>query len=228
VVVHTAGATLHSRGMGIGASILHGLLSPDFAFIFFYLGLGLIVAGILHHPVALIFGVLSLVAAFVSFGMLPVNLLGVILLLASAGFFLLELKHPGLGLPAVGGVITLILGALFLFNPGVPNAHVSWPIILLVAALTTLFFVFVVSAAVRARRLPKRTGREELIGQEGVVTTDLSPKGVVQLHAERWSARSIGPDIPAGVKVRVIGLDGLTLRVEPARHRATTREGAET
>ena len=228
VVVHTAGATLQSRGMGIGASILHGLLSPDFAFIFFYLGLGLIVAGILHHPVALIFGVLSLVAAFVSFGMLPVNLLGIVLLLASAAFFLLELKHPGIGLPAVGGVITLILGALFLFNPGVPNAHVSWPIILLVAALTTLFFVFVVSAAVRARRIPKKTGREELIGQEGVVTTDLAPKGVVQLQAERWTARSVGPDIPAGVKVRVIGLEGLTLQVEPARHRATTREGAET
>src|SRR5437588_1335822 len=56
VVLHTRGAVLEDRGLGVGAAILHGLLSPDLAFIFFYLGLGLIVAGILHHPVALIFG----------------------------------------------------------------------------------------------------------------------------------------------------------------------------
>src|SRR5439155_19792019 len=99
ITIHTAGAALQPRKLGLGASILHGLLSPDFAFIFFYLGLGLIVAGFLHHPVALVFGIVSLVAAFVSFGMLPVNLIGIVLLLASAGFFLIELKHPGLGLP---------------------------------------------------------------------------------------------------------------------------------
>jgi membrane-bound serine protease (ClpP class) len=226
VVVHTAGATVETRDMGVGASILHGLLSPDFAFIFFYLGLGLIVAGFLHHPVALIFGILSLVAAFVSFGMLPVNLIGIVLLLASAAFFLIELKHPGLGLPAVGGVITLILGALFLFNPHVPNAHVAWGTIIPVAIFTTFFFVVVVGATTRARRLPKTTGRQTLIGQEGVVTTALTPEGVVQLAAERWSARSMRGPVPTGMIVRVTGVDGLTLQVEPVMGRAKTVEGS--
>jgi membrane-bound serine protease (ClpP class) len=226
IVVHTAGATLQTRDMGIGASILHGLLSPDFAFIFFYLGLGLIVAGFLHHPVALIFGILSLVAAFVSFGMLPVNLIGIVLLLASAAFFLIELKHPGLGLPAVGGVITLILGALFLFNPHVPNAHVAWGTIIPVAIITTFFFVVVVGATTKARRLPKTTGRQTLIGQEGIVTTALTPEGVVQLAAERWSAKSMSGAVPTGTIVRVTGVDGLTLEVEPVMGRTKTVEGS--
>ena len=79
-----------------------------------------------------------------------------------------------------------------------------------------LFFVFAVGAAVRARRLPARTGRTPIIGTEGVVTTALDPKGVVQLSSERWTAVSIVGPVPAGTRVRVVGIDGLTLRVEPA------------
>ena len=215
-VLHTAGAAIETRNLGIGAAILHGLLSPDLAFIFFYLGLGLVVAGILHHPVALIFGIISLVATFVSFGMLPVNLIGIVLLIASAVFFLLELKHPGLGLPTVGGLVTLILGALFLFDPHVPNARVSWGTIVPVALATGAFFAFVVSATVRVRRLAPRTGRVPILGTEGVVTTALDPKGVVQVEAERWTAVSLAGPVPEGTRVRVAGIEGLTLQVEPA------------
>ena len=81
---------------------------------------------------------MCLAAAFVSFGELPVQLIGILLLLASAVFFLLELKHPGLGLPTVGGLATLVLGGLFLFNPHVPNARVSPGVIAPVAIMTSL------------------------------------------------------------------------------------------
>jgi membrane-bound serine protease (ClpP class) len=177
------------------------------------------VAGLLHHPVALIFGVIFLAATFVSFGELPVQLIGIVLLLASAVFFLLELKHPGLGLPTVGGVVTLVLGGLFLFNPSVPNARVSWWTIGPVSVLTTWFFVGAVGAAVRARRRPRSTGPGVLIGTTGVVTTPLDPKGVVQVAAERWSAESAAGPVPAGTTVRVVGVDGLTLRVEAIEER---------
>ncbi|MCA1831786.1 MAG: nodulation protein NfeD [Actinobacteria bacterium] len=217
--LHTADANVETRGLGIGGAILHGLLSPDLSFIFFYLGLGLLVAGLLHHPVALVGGILSLGASFVSFGVLPVQLIGILLLVASAVFFLLELKHPGLGLPSIGGMITLILGGLFLFDPRVPNAHVSPWVIAPVAIFTGLFFIFAVGAAVRARRLPKRTGREPLLGLDGLVTSILEPKGVVQVAGERWTAESDGATVPAGTRVRVVGMDGLTLRVEPVMER---------
>jgi membrane-bound serine protease (ClpP class) len=213
--LHTAGAQLEAKSMGLGARILHSLLSPDLAFIFFYLGIGLIVLGFLHHPISLVFGVLSLIGAFVSFGMLPVQIVGVALLLASAIFFLLELKAPGIGAFTTLGVITLVLGGLFLFNPSVPNARVSPGVIVPVALAAVGFFGFAVRAALRVRRRPPSMRIQNLIGREGVVTTALTPRGVVHVSSESWTADSVAGSIPKGQRVRVVATDGLRLRVEP-------------
>lgn len=225
--LRTTGATTEARSMGLGASILHALLSPDFAFIFFYLGIGLIIVELVHPGLSIpgILGALCLIAAFVSFGMLPVQLIGVALLLSSAVFFLLELKHPGLGVATAGGVITLILGGLTLFNPSVPNARVSPLVILPVAGFLVLFFGTVVNAALRARHLPPATGHAMLMGKEGVVTRRLAPDGVVQVASETWSARSRAGTIPRGAKVRVVGIDRLRLDVEPVDEPAPAHPG---
>jgi len=222
VTLHTAGATIEIRNPGLGAQILHTLLTPDFAFIFFYLGLGLIIVELLHPGLSVpgILGLLSLVAAFVTFGLLPVQLIGVALLLASALFFLLELKHPGLGVPTVGGAITLVLGGLLLFNPSVPSARVSLWVIIPVAGFVVLFFATVVNAALRARHMPPSTGLERLIGREGMVQADLSPEGVVLVASEEWSARSVAGPLQKGARVRVVGVERLRLDVEPLEQKA--------
>jgi membrane-bound serine protease (ClpP class) len=229
VTLHTAGATIQTRGLGVGAAILHTLLSPDFAFIFFYLGIGLIVIEFLHPGLSVpgILGTVCLVAAFVTFGLLPVQLIGVVLLLASALFFLLELKHPGLGVATVGGVITLVLGGLTLFNPSVPNARVSLWVIIPVAGLLVLFFATVVTAALRARHMPPSSGPERLIGLEGVVEKDLGPDGVVLVAAEEWSARSTAGPLARGARVRVVRVDHLRLDVEPIKQEAPAAPGSE-
>ena len=224
-ILDLTGARVETAEMGIGASILHALLSPDFAFIFFYLGLGLIVLGFLHHPLAAIVGAIFLAATFVTFGVLPVQLIGVVLLLASAVFFLLELKHPGLGLPSIGGTVCLILGGLTLFNPSVPNARVSLVVILPTAALVLLFFVFVVNAALRIRRRGLQTRDAELVGREGTVVRDLVPVGVVQVAAEEWTAEAVRGTPHKGDRVRVVRMDGLRLKVEPAEAPVTAAEG---
>ncbi|MFB3739369.1 MAG: nodulation protein NfeD [Candidatus Velamenicoccus archaeovorus] len=222
VVLRTAGAAVEQQSLGLGAGILHTLLSPDFAFLFFYLGLGLIVIEFLHPGISVpgILGVLSLVFAFVTFGLLPVQLVGLALLLASALFFLVELKHPGIGVPTVGGVVCLILGGLTLFNPTVPNARVSIWVILPVAAFLVLFFATVVPAALRARRLPPAGGPEGMVGREGVVQTQLEPDGVVLVSSEEWSARSASGPLPKGARIRVVAVDRLTLTVEPIQREA--------
>ena len=229
VTLRTAGASIQARDMGLGARILHTLLSPDFAFIFFYLGIGLIIIELLHPGLSVpgIFGIVCLVGAFVTFGLLPVQLIGVALLLASALFFLLELKHPGLGLPTAGGVACLILGGLLLFNPSVPNARVSLWVILPVAGFLVLFFSTVVNASLRARRLPPAAGTKAMIGLEGVVERDLGPEGVVLVSSEQWSARSVAGTLPRGTRVRVVGVDRLTLDVEPIREQAPAMPGPE-
>jgi membrane-bound serine protease (ClpP class) len=174
-----------------------------------------------------IMGIVFLVAAFVTFGLLPVQIIGVVLLLASALFFLLELKHPGLGVATVGGVACLVLGGLTLFNPSVPNARVSLWVIVPVAGILVLFFGTVVKAAMAARHMPAVGGIEGIVGSEGVVEDDLDPEGVVLVSSEQWSARSVAGSLPRGTRVRVIGVDRLRLDVEPIKEQATAVPLAE-
>jgi membrane-bound serine protease (ClpP class) len=214
--IHAAGAPIESESLGFGASILHSLFSPDLAFIFFYLGLGLLVIEILHPGISVpgILGVLLLVLSFISFGMLPVQLAGVALLIASAVSFLLELKHPGVGAPAVVGTVTLVVGGLLLFNRS-EGAGVSLWVIVPVAVLMVLFFATVVRAAMTARHLPRERENARLVGAEGVVTRTLKPDGSVLVASESWSATTTSDTIPKGTPVRVTGMEGLRLIVEP-------------
>jgi membrane-bound serine protease (ClpP class) len=138
-------------------------------------------------------------------------------------FFLLELKHPGIGLPTVGGLVTLVLGGLLLFDPSVPNARVSPWLLAVMAVALGVFFGVVVKAVLAARHLPVSAGIEELVGQEGVAITDLTPRGQVRARGEEWSAESTGLPIPSGSPVRVARVQGLRLVVEPAT--AVTDEG---
>jgi membrane-bound serine protease (ClpP class) len=219
-------ATLVKRNLGLGWSILHGLIDPNLAYLFFYVGLILIVVELLHPGLSIpgVFGTLMLVTAFVSFGFLPVQLGGVILLVASALFFLLELKHPGLGLPTLGGTLALILGGMFLFNPDVPNARVSPWLIAVMAGLLVLFFAFVVQAALRARHGEVVSGPETLIGAAGVALDDLDPIGRVRAAGETWTAMSSGRPVAAGTNVRVLQVAGVRLVVEPAESPPTEGE----
>jgi membrane-bound serine protease (ClpP class) len=153
------------------------------------------------------------VAAFLSFGVLPVQLGGVVLLVASAVFYLLELKHPGLGLPAVGGTICLVLGGLLLFDRDVPDLHVSRWLLVVVPTLVVAFFAVVVQAALEARGQPPMIDVDQLYGEEGVAITDLAPRGEVRVEGERWSAQAAYDPIRAGAVIRVVGRDGLKLVV---------------
>ena len=155
-----------------------------------------------------------LVLSIVAFGMLPVQLVGIVLLLAAVVFFVLELKHPGVGLPTVGGVVSLLAGGLVLFDPSVPSARVSLWVLLPVAAAMGAFSGFVVKTALRLRRRRAVSGADALLGREGRAVTALAPRGVVQVAAEDWTAVSTGGRIPRGARVRVVGIDGLKLRVE--------------
>jgi membrane-bound serine protease (ClpP class) len=130
-------------------------------------------------------------------------------------FFLLELKHPGIGLPTVGGLVTLVVGGLLLFNPAVPGVRVSLWTITPVALAAAAFFAFAVQAALRLRGMPAETGANRLVGQLGTAATNLDPTGVVQVASESWSAEVASGKLPRGTRVRVVRAEGLRLTVEP-------------
>lgn len=214
VTLETAGVPLVQEDMRAVASFLHTLLDPNLAFVFFWLGLALLVLELfVPGGIAGTLGALMLVASVVALGMLPVQLIGVVLLLASLGFFVLELKHPGIGWPAAAGVICLLLGGWFLFEDA---ARVSPLVIGPMAAVTAFFFLIVVRAAIRIRRMRSVSRDETIVGLEGTVVRDLDPAGVVHVASEEWTAESVRGRPRRGERVRVVRKEGLRLIVEPA------------
>ena len=217
VVVHLGGAHIERLHPTLAEGLLHAIIDPDLAYLFFILGLISLAAFVIHpgvHVTALV-GVLLLVAALISFGMLPVTIAGLLLLVAGVAFSVVGLKVHGRGLPEIAAITCLILGGLFLFNPSVPNARVSLPLILGVAIGDTLFFLFVLRAVINSRYTPVRSGPHTVIGAEGTVLRPLDPVGVVRVRGESWTARSTAGPVPAGATVRVASMAGLTLEVEP-------------
>jgi membrane-bound serine protease (ClpP class) len=228
VTLKTSGAAIQDIDMTPGVAFLHNLFDPNLAFIFFWLGLALIVLELIvpGHIFSGTVGTILLVLSIVSFGLLPVRLIGIVLLVASVVFFVFELKVPGLGLWSIAGIVSLVLGGLFLFDP-TGGVRVSPFAIAPVAVFMALFFGFVVSKALAMRHLPSPLGPQAIVGREGVVLDGgLDPEGVVRVAAEEWKAISSAGHIPAGTKVRVTRLDGLVLTVEPLQPEHAPAGGA--
>jgi len=223
--LQTAGAAIQDVDMTPGVAFFHDLFDPNLAFIFFWLGLALIVLELIvpGHVFSGTIGTILLLTAIASFGLLPVRLIGIALLVASVVFFVVELKMPGLGIWSAAGIASLVLGGLFLFDPS-GGVRVSPFTIVPVAAFMALFFGFVVAKALAMRHLPPAQGPGAVVGREGVVLPGgLNPDGVVRVAAEEWKATSASDFIPEGSKIRVTKLDGLVLTVEPleAEHAPT-------
>jgi membrane-bound serine protease (ClpP class) len=215
-VLHLAGAHLVVVKQTIGEWLLHSLVDPNIAFLFFVFGIAGIVFEVLHPGVNLpgVLGLVMLVSSFVIFGMLPVNVGGLVLIVAAIIFFIIDLKVAGHGVPTAAGIISLVLGGLYLFDASVPNAHVSRALIVGVALAIAGLFFFVVRAALHARKAPVAAGPERIIGTEGVVERNLDPTGVVRAGGESWTATSVRGFIPAGTPIRIVAVRGVSLEVE--------------
>jgi membrane-bound serine protease (ClpP class) len=224
VVVHTAGATIVTVGEDPIQALLHALDDPNIAFILLVIGV-LCVLVEFFHPTLLvgILGALSLVLSFYGAGSLPLNLLGVALVILGIVMLALEPAIPSHGLLTIGGLASFIVGAVaFYGSPGpyLPGVSVAWPIIITMTVLAGLYGLLFVSAALRMRHMhvPEGSGMvgtEKIVGAEGKVQAALDPIGTVHVAKESWSAReSTGATVARGARVRVVGQEGLVLIVE--------------
>jgi len=189
--------------------------NPNLAYILLMIGLlGLYFE--FSHPGAILPGVLggiSLLLAVFAFQILPINYVGLGLILLAIVLFILEIKVQSFGMLAVGGIAAMIIGSLMLVKSPIaelrPSLRFVLPIVLGVAAIVLFLLALVVKA--HARR--SMSGREGMIGETGTARTDLSPAGMVFVHGELWEAEADAP-VRAGEKVRVVEvLDGLKIRV---------------
>jgi membrane-bound serine protease (ClpP class) len=199
---------------GLRQRLLGQLADPNIAYILLMLGFyGLMFE--LQNPGAILPGVVGgicLILAFFALSTLPVNTAGVALIVLAIVFFIAEVKVASHGLLGAGGVISMLLGSLFLFQG--QTAHVSWGLILGATLATSLFFLFIVRAGLVAQRGPVRTGSLGLLGITGVVIERLAPAGRVRVGGEVWNAVS-ETVAEIGSEIEITGVNGLTLRVRP-------------
>jgi membrane-bound serine protease (ClpP class) len=201
--------------------LLHAVSDPTIAYLLMSLG-GLALIYELSNPGAILPGVvggIALLLALYALGTLPINLAGVGLILFALLLFLVEILFTNSGFLTVGGVISFILGSLVLaLTPDRDSfLRVSMPAAITTLVIVTGFFTLVLAAIVRVQRQRPVTGREAMIGALGVAKTGIGTGGTVLVTGELWQASvaQTSQPIAAGQRVRVIGVDGLHLTVQP-------------
>jgi membrane-bound serine protease (ClpP class) len=169
-------------------------------------------------------GVLALLLAYVALSSLPINWVALFLLILAVGLFVLELHGARLGLVAAVGLLAFFVGSLTLFTPlgaasaSAPELRVN---VWLVGAVTAAVgaFLILAQAVVKTTRAPAATGAESMMGRVGVAISDLAPNGQARVDSEQWSAVAENAQIRAGEEVRVVGVEGVRLKVRRADER---------
>jgi membrane-bound serine protease (ClpP class) len=166
-------------------------------------------------------GVISLIIGLFGLQVLPVSWAGLLLMALAVGFFTTEAFVPSHGALALAGAVSFVIGSLMLFDPAGEGYQVSIWVALAVGGTLALVTGIVAAKIIRARRRPSTTGREEMIGEIGIVRSAVSPTGLVNVHGEIWKAYTEGEPLATGDFVRVEGIgDDLVLEVarveEPA------------
>jgi membrane-bound serine protease (ClpP class) len=211
----TKGMQPRSLQMSWRDKLLDVISNPQIAYYLLMLG-GMGIFFELSNPGAILPGVVGgifLILAFYALQVLPVNYAGLALILFAIILFIAEIKVVSHGLLAVGGIISLLLGSLMLFQSPAEYMRISLSVIIPAVLVTSAFFIFAATMAIRARLMKPTTGMEGLVGETGIASTDISPEGKVSIHGEFWDVIS-DQNIERGGKVQVIGVVNLKLKVK--------------
>jgi membrane-bound serine protease (ClpP class) len=216
VTLSFAGEPVRDYPMTLKQRILSYIMDPNVAFILLAIG-ALALYAEFNHPGAVIPGtvgvVFILLAAF-ALNLLPVRFAAIAMIIGAFALFAAEAKFASHGVLTTGGIVLLTMGGLFLVDAPIPEMRVHPLTALAVSIPLGLITAFLMSIAVRARRNKVVTGEQGMIGEIGIAQTTLAPAGKVFVHGELWDAVSTVP-VPAGERIVVRHVDGLTLRVDP-------------
>ena len=215
----TEGLEVERHDMPLQFDLLQIIVNPTVSFLLLSAGLlglaielfspGLIVPGAL--------GLVSLLLGLYGTSQLPITLAGVALLLVGVALVIAEAHVAAGGVMGVVGVVAIVLAGLLLYDTNSEALDVSVPVVIVAGVAIGGFIAFAAKKVVEARRSPAMTGWEELVGAEAVVRHRLDPVGQVFVSGALWRAESDSATgtVPAGARVRVESVEGLTLRVRP-------------
>lgn len=223
-VLHTTNAVTRRLEMSGRQRFLSAIAHPQIAYLLLTIGmLGLTVE--LWNPGAILPGVaggLCLLLAFFALQILPLSTTGLLLILFGTALLILELKVPSFGVLGIGGTLSLVIGSIMMTRT-VPGVSADLWLVVPTALGFAGIFLFLARLALAAQRRPPATGADAMIGAIGRARERLVPDvpGYIDIRGELWRASSRQP-IDERHAVRVVGINGLTLIVEPS---ATTSEG---
>lgn len=214
---------LDTRGMGLSevtpnwrTRLLAAITNPNIALILMMIG----AYGLLFefmNPGALYpgtIGAICLLVGLYALSALPVNYAGIALILLGMALMAAEAFAPSFGILGIGGVIAFALGATIMFDTDIPEFRIALPVLGAVAVVSLGATLLTMRLALTSRRSKVVSGREEMVGAFGHVLDWEGTSGHVHVHGERWRASGAG-EFHTGQPVRVVGLEGLTLAVEP-------------
>ena len=210
--LHLAGAQIDEVSMGFFDRLLNTLIDPNLISLLFLAGIAGIGFEIFHPGVVLpgALGAVALVIALFGFSVLPFSWGGILLILLGAFLLVADAHVTSHGALTVAGLVSLVVGMLFLFHNAPAPYTTSYPLVISLAVALGLLWVFLLAKAVRAKRLPARVGAQTMIGEVGEVR-----EGLVFVDGALWQAHAVhGEELRDGDTVRIVGRDGLVLTVD--------------
>jgi membrane-bound serine protease (ClpP class) len=217
-VLETGGVVEKPLAKSFVQKFLGPMLSPEIVLLL--LGIGMLGIYIeLSHPGLIlpgVVGVLCLLLFALAFQFLPVNIVGLLLVALGLVLFILEIKVVSYGMLTVGGIACLLTGLLIIFPRDIPALKVPFGFVVPLALALGGTMAIIVTLMARAQASRVVTGREGIVGEVGVASTDLKPLGKVFVHGELWDAEAVG-EIASGEEIRVCGIEGMKLLVERVR-----------
>jgi membrane-bound serine protease (ClpP class) len=216
VLIRTEGVTVERIEPDWRTELLAVITSPTIAYMLLLAGIyGLMFEG--YNPGAIlpgVFGAICLLLALYAFQVLPVNYAGLALIVLGIGLMIAEAFVPSFGVLGIGGLVAFVAGSIILMDTDVPGFGVPTTLIAAVAAVGGSAVMAIAWVAVRSRGQPVVSGREDMVGAMALAVTDFQGRGHVRTHGELWNAEAAVP-VRRGQKLRVTGMNGLVLMVEP-------------
>jgi membrane-bound serine protease (ClpP class) len=215
VTLQTQGVTINDIPMRTIEKFLYTIADPNIAYILMSLAMLGIMAEIFNPGLIFpgIIGGICLLMAFYSLGVLPVNYAGILFIVLAFGLFIGEVLTTSFGLFTAGGIVSLVIGSLILFQGAPKLFRVDPWLIATVTIIISGALAFIIHRAISIHRKQATTGREGLIGKTALVKVALNPAGTVFYKGERWSAVSESGEVKPGEEVIINRIDGLTLYV---------------
>ncbi|MBL7198005.1 MAG: nodulation protein NfeD [Candidatus Omnitrophica bacterium] len=216
-IIHAKDARINFLELSNREKILNTIAHPNIAYILMMLGIIGLIFEFSHPGIGFpgIAGLICILLAFYSFQLMPINYVGLLLIILAVVLLIAEALTPTFGLLTLGGIVSFVFGSLMLIKSPYPflkiSLHVIIPVIASIAAIT----IFLVANAVKVHRKKVSTGKEGLIDATATAMTKINKKGRVFLHGEIWTAYNTKKEtIKKGDEVKVIKVEGLKLYIE--------------